>query len=202
MEDIKESVDNETLITIDSDKSLMDEAFTEIDLDERLSAEPGIDAIPDTVVSVDPFIEEREKLKVGLTPEDIKNLYSYISGEGEKPLFLDKFASDSEGRLKDMILIMQLIQLSRLPMLTALQSQVQERLFSKENLYAMDLNDLTKASGAITREVETILKTSTEAIQTITQFGTLNSEYRKLIDAILLLSEDKLNRIKEIVYTE
>ena len=148
------------------------------------------------------MIEERNNLKVGLTPEDIKNLYSYISGDGEKPLFLDKFASDSEGRLKDMVLIMQLIQLSRLPMLTALQAQIQERLFAPENLYSMDISDLTKASNSVTKEVETILKTSTDAIQMITQFGTLNSEYRKLIDAILLLPEEKLNRIKEIVYTD
>ena len=66
----------------------------------------------------------------------------------------------------------------------------------------MDITDLTKATGNLTKEIEAILKASTDAIQTITQFGTLNSEYRKLIDAILLLPEDKLNRIKEIVYNE
>lgn len=179
--------------------------FDEISLDKALSLEDEFNTIPENPVPdvpLDPMIEERQSLKVGLTPEDIKTLYSYISGEGEKPLFLDKFATDSEGRLKDMVLIMQLIQLSRLPMLTALQSQIQERLFSPENLYSMEISDLTKASGSVTKEVETILKTSTDAIQMITQFGTLNSEYRKLIDAILLLPEDKLNRIKEIVYNE
>lgn len=179
--------------------------FDELNLDDALNRESDFNTIPENPIPeapLDPMIEERNNLKVGLTPEDIKNLYSYISGEGEKPLFLDKFASDSEGRLKDMILIMQLIQLARLPMLTALQAQIQERLFAPENLYSMDISDLTKASGSVTKEVETILKTSTDAIQTITQFGTLNSEYRKLIDAILLLPEDKLNRIKEIVYTE
>lgn len=182
-----------------------DSSFSSIDLEKALTEDSDFNEIPDTTLSdapIDPIIEERNNLKVGLTPEDIKNLYSYISGEGEKPLFLDKFASDSEGRLKDMVLIMQLIQLARLPMLTALQSQIQERLFSPENLYSMDISDLTKASNSVTKEVETILKTSTDAIQIITQFGTLNSEYRKLIDAILLLPEDKLNRIKEIVYTE
>lgn len=182
-----------------------DVLFDNIDLEEALSDESDFNKIPDSTIGeapLDPIIEERDNLKVGLKPEDIKELYSYISGEGEKPLFLDKFASDSEGRLKDMILIMQLIQLARLPMLTALQAQIQDRLFSPENLYSMDISDLTKASGSVTKEVETILKTSTDAIQTITQFGTLNSEYRKLIDAILLLPEDKLNRIKEIVYTD
>lgn len=182
-----------------------DSNFSSIDLEQALKEDSTFNEIPDTTlneVPLDPIIEERNNLKVGLKPEDIKELYGYISGEGEKPLFLDKFASDSEGRLKDMVLIMQLIQLSRLPMLTALQTQIQERLFSPENLYSMDISDLTKASNSVTKEVETILKTSTDAIQIITQFGTLNSEYRKLIDAILLLPEDKLNRIKEIVYTE
>ncbi len=186
-----------------SSKLEEDILFDEVNLNEALNKESEFNTIPEiTEAPLDPIIEERNNLKVGLTPEDIKQLYSYISGEGEKPLFLDKFASDSEGRLKDMILIMQLIQLARLPMLTALQQQIQERLFAPENLYSMDISDLTKASGSVTKEVEAILKTSTEAIQTITQFGTLNSEYRKLIDAILLLPEDKLNRIKEIVYSE
>lgn len=186
-----------------SSKLEEDILFNDVNLNEALNKESEFNTIPEiTEAPLDPIIEERNNLKVGLTPEDIKQLYSYISGEGEKPLFLDKFASDSEGRLKDMILIMQLIQLARLPMLTALQQQIQERLFAPENLYSMDISDLTKASGSVTKEVEAILKTSTEAIQTITQFGTLNSEYRKLIDAILLLPEDKLNRIKEIVYSE
>lgn len=178
--------------------------FSEESLDEALNRESDISTIPEDAMQekLDPMLEERENLKVGLTPEDIKTLYEYISGEGEKPVFLDKFTSDSEGRLKDMILVMDLIQLARIPTLTALQSQLQNRLFSPENLYAMDITDLTKATGNLTKEIEAILKASTDAIQTITQFGTLNSEYRKLIDAILLLPEDKLNRIKEIVYNE
>lgn len=178
--------------------------FSEESLDEALNRESSISDMPEIAIQekLDPMLEERENLKVGLTPEDIKSLYEYISGEGEKPIFLDKFTSDSEGRLKDMILVMDLIQLARIPTLTALQAQLQDRLFSKENLYAMDITDLTKATGNLTKEIEAILKASTDAIQTITQFGTLNSEYRKLIDAILLLPEDKLNRIKEIVYNE
>ena len=190
----------------DLEKSLEDNIlFTDTNLEEALTEDSEFNKIPDaTEVSqvMDPELEEIKSLSVGLTPEDIKVMYEYVSGNKEKPLFLDKFASDTEGRLKDMILTMQLMQLSRMPVLTALQSQVQKRLFSPENLYSMDISDLTKASGNLTKEIETILKTSTDAVQIITQFGTLNSEYRKLIDAILLLPEDKLNRIKEIVYSE
>ena len=197
-------MDENTEMFDELEAGLDDVVFNGDSLSEALGDDSDFNTIPDSIpeAPLDPMIEERNNLKVGLTPEDIKNLYSYISGDGEKPLFLDKFASDSEGRLKDMVLIMQLIQLSRLPMLTALQAQIQERLFAPENLYSMDISDLTKASNSVTKEVETILKTSTDAIQMITQFGTLNSEYRKLIDAILLLPEEKLNRIKEIVYTD
>lgn len=197
-------MDENTEMFDELEAGLDDVVFNGDNLSEALGDDSDFNTIPDSIpeAPLDPMIEERNNLKVGLTPEDIKNLYSYISGDGEKPLFLDKFASDSEGRLKDMVLIMQLIQLSRLPMLTALQAQIQERLFAPENLYSMDISDLTKASNSVTKEVETILKTSTDAIQMITQFGTLNSEYRKLIDAILLLPEEKLNRIKEIVYTD
>ena len=168
--------------------------------------EPDFNTIPSNIEEsgreLDPIIAEREALKVGITPEDIKQLYEYVSGKGSKPLFIDKFTSDSDGRLKDMIMIMDLVQLARIPMLTALQSQLQERLFTPENLYAMDVSDLTKAQGNITKEIQGILKNSTDAIQTITQFGSLNNRYRKLIDSILVLSEEKLKRIEEIVYMD
>ena len=168
--------------------------------------EPDFNTIPSNIEEsgreLDPIIAEREALKVGITPEDIKQLYEYVSGKGSKPLFIDKFTSDSDGRLKDMIMIMDLVQLARIPMLTALQSQLQERLFTPENLYAMDISDLTKAQGNITKEIQGILKNSTDAIQTITQFGSLNNRYTKLIDSILVLSEEKLKRIEEIVYMD
>ena len=60
--------------------------FSEESLDEALNRESSISDLPDDVMQekLDPMLEERENLKVGLTPEDIKSLYQYISGEGEK----------------------------------------------------------------------------------------------------------------------
>lgn len=211
--DLKEMLTS-TVNIIDTDITIPVEANDTIEIPDIPSQvedlnnleEPDFNTIPSNIEEsgreLDPIIAEREALKVGITPEDIKQLYEYVSGKGSKPLFIDKFTSDSDGRLKDMIMIMDLVQLARIPMLTALQSQLQERLFTPENLYAMDVSDLTKAQGNITKEIQGILKNSTDAIQTITQFGSLNNRYRKLIDSILVLSEEKLKRIEEIVYMD
>ena len=211
--DLKEMLTS-TVNIIDTDITIPVEANDTIEIPDIPSQvedlnnleEPDFNTIPSNIEEsgreLDPIIAEREALKVGITPEDIKQLYEYVSGKGSKPLFMDTFTSDSDGRLKDMIMIMDLVQLARIPMLTALQSQLQERLFTPENLYAMDVSDLTKAQGNITKEIQGILKNSTDAIQTITQFGSLNNRYRKLIDSILVLSEEKLKRIEEIVYMD
>lgn len=164
--------------------------------------------IPDNLVSEDnsystqPILAEREKLQLGLTPEDIKDLYDYMSGKAEKPLFIDRFTSDTEGRLKDMTYMMNLLQMSSLPMLIALQSQVREKLYSRENLMSMDVKDLSASSANLTKEINSILSNSINTVQTFSSMGSLNSEYRKLLDRLMLLPEDKVHRLMDILNEE
>lgn len=173
-----------------------------LEIDDSIFSEIPDEMLNETDKPLDPLIENRDSLKVGLTPEDIKSLYEYMSGDGEKPLFIDKFTSDSEGRLKDMIYVMNLIQLSRIPTLTALQAQVQERLFSSKNLYSMNIRELTAASSNITKELQGIIKASTETFQTFNALGSLNNEYRNLLNRLMLMPEEKITRIKEIINRE
>lgn len=164
--------------------------------------------IPDSMVSeekpavLNPILADRDNLNIGLGPEDIKSLYSYLSGSGEKPLFIDKYTSDTEGRLKDMVYMMNLIQMSNLPMLMAYQQTLRERLFTPENLYAMDIKDLTTASNNISKEIQSIMDSATKSVLTFNQFGSVNSEFRDVLGKLMLLPEDKFNTIKDILFKD
>ena len=164
--------------------------------------------IPDSMVSEDepavlnPILADRDNLNIGLGPEDIKSLYSYLSGSGEKPLFIDKYTSDTEGRLKDMVYMMNLIQMSNLPMLMAYQQTLRERLFTPENLYAMDIKDLTTASNNISKEIQGIMDSATKSVLTFNQLGSVNSEFRDVLGKLMLLPEDKFNTIKNILFKD
>ena len=164
--------------------------------------------IPDSMVNeeeqvvLSPILANRENLTLGLGPEDIKSLYNYLSGTGDKPRFIDKYTSDTEGRLKDTVYIMNMLQMSSLPMLMAYQQTLRERLFTPENLYAMDIKDLTTASNNISKEIQGILDSATKSVLTFNQFGSVNSEFRDVLGKLMLLPEDKFNAIKEIVFKD
>lgn len=148
------------------------------------------------------ILKNKDKLNLGIESEDLKSLYMYISGKGEKPLFIDKFTSDNEGRMKDMIYIMNLIQLSTLPMLMALQQEVRERLFKPDRLAGMDAKDLSALLNNLSKEIYLVINNSTNSIQTFNQFGSLNNEYRKLLDRLMLMPEDKIEKFIKLLNEE
>lgn len=153
-------------------------------------------------VSKSDIIDNKEDLKLGLTAEDLKDLFNYISGKGNKPIFIDKFTSDSEGRLRDELYIMNLLQLSKLPMLVAFQAQIQDLMYRPENLAKMEVKDLANASKSVSAEIQGIMKCAVDSIQALNTLGALNNEYRQLLNMMTMLPEEKIARIKEIMFME
>lgn len=149
-----------------------------------------------------PLITRRSDLNIGLTADDIIAMFSYISGAETKPAFLDKFTADIEGKLKDTVLMTNLLQLQSIPTIMALQANVRERLYCPENLYSMDIKDLTASSSNLSKEISSILSNATNSVQTFSQYGGINSEYRKLLDRLVLLPEDKLSQINNFLNSE
>lgn len=177
-------------------------------LQDCLEQEIDFNTIPENIETVyeekplDVVLEKRNQLSIGLTPEDIQDLFNYIAGKGEKPLFVDKFMADTEGRLKEMSSIMTLLQLSRIPVLTAQVNQVQDRLFDPSNLYDMDSKTLSATMTNLNKDIMNILDVSIKTVQNNSQFGSLNNEYRRLLDSMMMLPADKLDKIRELVMKE
>ena len=79
---------------------------------------------------------------------------------------------------------------------------LRERLFTPENLYAMDIKDLTTASNNISKEIQGIMDSATKSVLTFNQFGSVNSEFRDVLGKLMLLPEDKFNKIKDILFKD
>ena len=138
-----------------------------------------------------------KNFKIGITPKDIQDLYNYVCGISQKPLFIDKFTADGNDRIKDMLLIMTLLQMSNLPTLIAYREKLIELLINKATNEDVDKKDLSIILSNIMKDTMSILDSATKALQTINQFSTLNSRYRNVVDSMLMLSDDKFKELQE-----
>ena len=177
----------------------------ELPLQDSLEQEIDFNTIPETVENtyeekpLDPILAQRKDLTIGLTPEDLQNFFDYVVGKGEKPDFVDRFMADAEGRIKEMTMIMNMVQLSQIPTETALINQVTERLFDPNNLYDMDSKTLSATRSNLKSDISKTLETALKSIQVTSQYGSLNNEYRRILDGVMMLPVDKLEKVRSLL---
>ena len=194
-------IDKEKLMDVNR-KSVLD--FVEHAGGGDLSQEE-IDAMVENMmqaVKLPPVIEQKEEIdsELGLTPEELKSLYKYLSGKSnEKPAFLDRYLAGSQNKLIDFQHVMTLIRLSQIPQLAAMNASIQRRLYSPENLINMDVKDLTTASASISREMSDILNNATKSIELMNSLGRVDSRYQSMIDKLLVVPDDVLNQIEHLL---
>jgi len=153
-------------------------------------------------VQVPAVIEQRNELQeeLGLTPEDLKSLYKYLSGRSNtKPAFLDRYLAGSQNKLLDFQHVITLIRLAQVPQLAAMNASIQNRLYSPENLLHMDVKDLSTASANISREISDILNNATKSIELINSMGRVDSRYQALMDKLLVVPDDVLNQVEHLL---
>lgn len=178
---------------------------SETSLQDSLEQDIDFNTIPENIENtyeekpLSPILEKRKEITLGFTPEEIQALFNYILGKGEKPLFVDKFMSDTEGRLKEMSTIMTMIQLARIPTLTAYNEQVMERLFDPSNLYDMDSKTLSATMTNLNKDIMNIIETSIKTVQTNSQFGSLSNEYRNVLDGMMMLPPEKFQLVRDVI---
>lgn len=163
-------------------------------VDEMINEMKDTLTVPEVVEKADEINDE-----LGLKPEDLKQLYSYLSGKGDKPLFLDKYLADSENKLKDFQHIMTLLRLSYIPQLAAMQVRIQQALYSPERLLGMDTKDLSQASANLSREMSDILNSAIKSIELMNSMGRVDSRYRSMMDKLLVVPENVLVQIEHLL---
>lgn len=163
-----------------------------------------IEKIPTPIIeeTSDPIVEAAKAMDLGVTNSEISAMVEYIKGKADRPEFLEKFLTDPEGRIKDFSYIMNLIQLARIPSLTALLGSVNARLYSEENLREMDIKQLSAASSNLSKEINGIQETSRRTIDALQQTSTPDSSYRQLLDIMLNQDPEQIEILKTVVNPE
>ena len=187
-------VPRETLLDyIESNSKYSDLTQEEIDqvVDNMLQA---VD-VPDVIAS-----KQELDAELGLTTEDLKSLYKYLSGKSSvKPDFLDRYLAGSTTKLIDFQHVVTLLRLAQVPQLAAMNASIQQRLYSPENLLNMDMKDLVAASNSISREISDTLNSANKAIELINNYGRVDNRYQSLIDKLLVVPDDVLSQIEHLL---
>ena len=139
---------------------------------------------------------EIKDLDLGISIEELQEFYDYVAGKADKPLFVDKFIADINGRMKEMVLVVNELRLAQVPKLLEYYNKALNVLFEKANLDTMDIKEVSALMTNVNKDILSIVEMSTKAIQTINGFDGLNSEYRNLLNGLMLISEDKLRELQ------
>ena len=140
--------------------------------------------------------DEIKDLDLGISIEELQEFYDYVAGKADKPLFVDKFIADINGRMKEMVLVVNELRLAQVPKLLEYYNRALNVLFEKANLDTMDIKEVSTLMTNVNKDILSIVEMSTKAIQTINGFDGLNSEYRNLLNGLMLISEDKLRELQ------
>ena len=195
-------IDKEKVLNI-SRESLLD--FVESQNSNHELTEEEINQMVDNILSavqLPEVIEKKDEIneELGLSPEDLKSLYRYLSGKSNvKPQFLDRYLAGSTNKLIDFQHVMTLIRLSQIPQLAAMNASIQQRLYSPENLINMDAKDLATASANINREMSDILSAANKSIEIMNSLGRIDNRYQSLIDKLLVVPDDVLAQIEHLL---
>lgn len=139
---------------------------------------------------------EIKDLDLGISIEELQAFYDYVAGKADKPLFVDKFIADINGRMKEMVLVVNELRLAQVPKLLEYYNRALNVLFEKVNLDTMDIKEVSALMTNVNKDILSIVEMSTKAIQTINGFDGLNSEYRNMLNSLMLVSEDKLRELQ------
>lgn len=183
---ISEESDIDSLAEIDLDNISLDSLTPEV-----------IEPESEPLVSND-IIENNTNLTLGLTKEQIDEFYEYLAGKRTRPVFAEKFFADGESRIRESNELAALMGLSFVPKLLAVQESLINNLTSEDTLKYLSTDEkihYLQTFAAMSTKFNDIAMKYSEAQK---DFTGLPSIYRQLLDQLLIVSEDKLPRLKVI----
>lgn len=198
-------MDEEKLNETKNELDLENMNLEEVNLDEfQISEEKNTDIIdldnlePTDDLPSNDILDNPKDLTLGLTKEQIQEFYEYLSGKRPRPLFAEKFFADGESRIRESNQLTTLMSLSFVPKLLAMQQSIIDSISTPENLKYLSNDDkigyLQTLAAMSTKFNEIAMKYS----QASKDFSGVPLIYRQLLDQLLMISGDKLPRLKLI----
>lgn len=144
------------------------------------------------------IIKEVDKLALELSEEEIREFYDYLSGKIPRPMFADKFFADAESRIRESNQLTTMMGLSFVPKLLAVEQSLINDLCSEESLKYISSDEklarLQTLASISTKFNELAMKYNKMS----KDFSGLPSIYRQLLDKLMSVPADKINRLKSI----
>lgn len=142
-----------------------------------------------------------EKIEPSISEDQLKELIDYVKGSS-RPDFMDTMMTQTNEKLVDVIRVMVILQLLRIPALVDFQSTIRKNLTSPDALASLSYEELSRISANTQKEMSDIL---TFALRTATNLSSQNqtpTKVEKLANALMGVSEATRDRIEEIIKSE
>lgn len=142
-----------------------------------------------------------KQLEPSLTIEQIRDLIDYVKG-GSRPDFLDKLLTQTGDKLGEVVKLMTILQLLRIPALVDYQSTLRKNLLSPEALGNMTYEEMSKISANVQKEISDTLTFSLRTAQQLNTMNATPTKVEKLANALMGVSDATRERIEEIIKSE
>lgn len=147
------------------------------------------------------LLENIEKIDGVLTPKEIEDMQRYVKGDG-RPGFMEKMLTQTNEKLTEMIKIMAILYLDKVPALLDYQKTLQQNLIDPSKIPNMSYDDISRVSANIQREISDLLRFSLDVTKSLSNTNAIPTKIEKLANALMNVPESTRQRIEEIIEQE
>lgn len=169
-----------------------------VNLGEDLNDSLSLNENP--VYSTD-LLNSLKELKGTLTTEQFNSLVDYVQG-GARPDFMDVMLTQTNDKLSEMLKIMVMLELLRLPALYDYLNSLHSTMLDVNAIKDMSYEDMSKEAVNIQKEISEILNLSLKVTNTLSNVNQVPTKVERLANALLAVSDSTRQRIEEIIAME
>lgn len=169
-----------------------------VNLGEDLNDSLSLNENP--VYSTD-LLNSLKELKGTLTTEQFNSLVDYVQG-GVRPDFMDVMLTQTNDKLSEMLKIMVMLELLRLPALYDYLNSLHSTMLDVNAIKDMSYEDMSKEAVNIQKEISEILNLSLKVTNTLSNVNQVPTKVERLANALLAVSDSTRQRIEEIIAME
>ena len=147
------------------------------------------------------LLNSMKELKGTLTSEQFNAMVEYVRG-GERPDFMDIMLTQSNDKLSELLKVMVMLELLRLPALYDYLNSLHSTMLDVNAIKDMSYEDMSKEATNIQKEIADILSLSMKVTTSLSNSNQIPTKVERLANALLAVSDSTRQRIEEIIAME
>lgn len=142
------------------------------------------------------ILDNSDEYTLGLSAEQIAEFYDYLAGKKPRPIFAEKFFADGENRIRESNQLTTMMTLSFIPKLLAMEQSLVNSLSNPETLKFLSVDDRITYLNTLANMSTKFNEIAMKYTQASRDFSGMPLVYRQLLDKLLMISTEKLPRLK------